>query len=206
MEKGFEDLKSVKAEIKNLSIGFAYSNTQKMRGNFTFMDFDLIETDKIHDIALLKLKSKEIPPMFGNIPLLKLAPVILNPDRPEDGVTIGISGYPLNQSVLVTNGGLMATSWAFKLQELKLPGTPEVYRNLDIADSYLADINANPGNSGGPVYLASDGSVIGVCRGWLPTNIRDDKDNDVNYYYNSGLAVVVPSRYVRDLLKSHIVN
>lgn len=206
IEEGFKALESVKSETKKLSIGFAYSNTQKMRGNFTLMDFDLIETDKIHDIALLKLKSKEIPPMFGNVPPLKLVPVILNPDRPEDGVTIGISGYPVNQSVLVTNGGFMATSWAFDLQELRLPGTPEFYRKMDIADSYLADINVNPGNSGGPVYLASDGSVIGVCVAYLRTKVRDDKDNNVNYYYNSGLAVVVPSRYVCDLLKRHIVS
>ena len=206
MEEGFKALESVKSEIKKLSIGFANPNTQKMRGNFTLMDFDLIETDKIHDIALLKLKSKEIPPMFGNVPPLKLAPVILNPDRPEDGVTIGISGYPLNQSVLVTNGGFMATSWAFDLQELKSPETPEFYRKLDIADSYLADINVNPGNSGGPVYLASDGSVIGVCVAYLRTNIRDDKGSAKNYYYNTGLAIVVPSRYVCDLLKRHTLS
>lgn len=202
VEEGSKILESIQSEIKVLSIGFAYPNTQQMRGNFTVMDFDLIETDKIHDIALLKLKSKEIPPMFGNAPSLKLEPVILNLDRPEDGVAIGISGYPLNQSVLVTNGGFMATSWAFDLQELKSPGTPEFYRKLDIADSYLADINVNPGNSGGPVYLASDGSVIGVCVAYLPTPVRDDKGGATNYYYNTGLAVVVPSRYVSDLLKN----
>ncbi len=202
VEEGFKILESIQSEIKTLSIGFAYPNTQQMRGNFTLMDFDLIETDKIHDIALLKLKSKEILPMFGNVPSLKLEPVILNLDRPEDGVAIGISGYPLNQSVLVTNGGFMATSWAFELQELKLPGTPEFYRKLDIADSYLADINVNPGNSGGPVYLASDGSVIGVCVAYLPTTVRDDKGGVTDYYYNTGLAVVVPSRYVSDLLKN----
>ena len=202
VEEGFKILESIQSEIKTLSIGFAYPNTQQMRGNFTLMDFDLIETDKIHDIALLKPKSKEIPPMFGNAPSLKLEPVILNLDRPEDGVAIGISGYPLNQSVLVTNGGFMATSWAFELQELKSPGTPEFYRKLDIADSYLADINVNPGNSGGPVYLASDGSVIGVCVAYLPTTVRDDKGGVTNYYYNTGLAVVVPSRYVSDLLKN----
>jgi S1-C subfamily serine protease len=206
MEEGFKALESAKAEIKKLLIGFAYPNTQEMRGNFTFMDFDLIDADKIHDIALLKLRSIEIPPFGGNLPRLRLEPVILNPERPEDGVTIGISGYPLNQPVLVTNGGFMAASWAFNLQELKLPGTPESYRKLYRADSYLADITGNPGNSGGPVYLASDGSVIGVFVGSLRTNIRDAEDNDVDYYYNSGLAFVIPSRYVSDLLKRHIVS
>jgi len=206
VENGFRALKSIESELKNLSVGFAYPNTQNIRGNFTLMNFDLIEADKVHDIALLKLKSKIIPPMFANRPALKLTPVNLNPTRPEDGATIGVSGYPLNQSVLVTNGGSMATSWAFDLQELKLPGAPEFYRKLDIADSYLADINVNSGNSGGPVYLASDGSVIGVCVAYLPTSVRDDKGNSANYYYSSGLAVVVPSRYVCDLLKRHTAS
>lgn len=206
VEAGFEALENLQSEMKTLSIGFAYPNTQQMRGNFTLMDFDLVETDRIHDIALLKLKSKEIPPMFGNVPPLKLEPVVLNIDRPEDGVAIGISGYPVNQSVLVTNGGFIATSWAFDLQGLKSPETPEFYRRLDIADSYLADINVNPGNSGGPVYLASDGSVVGICVGYLPTNVRDTKDTPMDYYYNTGLAVVVPSRYVHDLLERHAVN
>jgi len=206
VQEGFKALENVQSEIKMLSIGLAYPNTQNMRGNFTLMDFDLIETDKIHDIALLKLKRKEIPPMFGNAPSLKLEPAILNLDRPEDGVAIGISGYPLNQSVLVTNGGFMATSWAFNIQELKSPETPEFYRRLDIADSYLADINVNPGNSGGPVYLASDGSVIGVCVAYLHTNVRDDKGRAKNYYYNTGLAIVVPSCYISDLSKGHIVS
>jgi len=202
VKTGFDALKSCTSETKNLSIGFAYPNTQNMRGNFTLVDFDLVETDNMHDIALLKLKNKQIPPMFGNLPPPSLTPVSLNPSRPEDGVAIGISGYPLNQSVLVSNGGIISTSWAFDLQELESPGTPEFYRKLNIADSYLADVNVNPGNSGGPVYLANDGSVIGVCVAFLPTNIEDDKGS-VNYYYNSGLAVVVPSCYVCDLLIKH---
>jgi S1-C subfamily serine protease len=206
VEAGFEALENLQTETKILSIGFAYPNTQQMRGNFILMDFDLAETDKIHDIALLRLRSKEIPPMFGNAPPLKLEPVVLNTDRAEDGVAIGISGYPVGQSVLVTNGGFMATSWAFDVQRLKSPETPAFYRRLDIADSYLADINVNPGNSGGPVYLASDGSVVGICVGYLPTNVRDTNDSPMDYYYNTGLAVVVPSRYVRDLLERHAVN
>ncbi len=204
MKEGFRALESVEADIKALSVGFAYSNTPTMRGNFTLVDFDLVETDSIHDIALLRLRRKEIPPMFGNLPPPKLEPVCLNADRPEDGVAIGISGYPLNQSVLVTNGGFMATSWAFDLQGLRAPETPGFYRSLDIADSYLADINVNPGNSGGPVYLAGDGSVIGICVAYIPTNVRDAQGSPMSYYYNTGLAIVVPSRYVCDLLEKQL--
>jgi hypothetical protein len=53
-----------------------------------------------------------------------------------------------------------------------------------IADSYLADMQVNGGNSGGPVYRVAEGGVIGVgvaSRGaptWTPdgrsTAQRDD--------------------------------
>ena len=206
IQEGLRALDRVESDIKTLSVGFAYPNTPTMRANFTLMPFDLVDTDSIHDIALLRLRGKEIPPMIGNRPPLKLQPVDLNCDRPDDGVAIGVSGYPVNQPVLVTNGGFMATSWAFDIEGLRSRETPEFYRRLETADSYLADINVNPGNSGGPVYLVGDGSVIGMCVGYLRTNVSDAQHTPICYYYNTGLAVMVPARYVCDLLERHTVN
>lgn len=205
VETGNDLLARETAEIKDISIGFAYPNTQNMRGNFVLMPFDIIETDEVHDLALLKLKTNKIPSMFGNLPPLALAPVNLHPTRPEDGVTIGISGYPLSQTVLVTTGGYLATSWAFEVRELESPGTPIFYQQPYIADSYLADIHVNPGNSGGPVYLASDGSVIGVCVAFIKNDVKDEQSNILSYY-NSGLTIVVPAQYISELLIKHGVN
>jgi len=166
-------------------------------------------------LALLKLKrnpfkgevrsgfvigGKEVPLLFGT--------ATLNPNRPEDGAAVGISGYPLGQPVLVTNAGWMATSWAFEITEAPIPGAPQWFRIPDIADAYLADIEVNPGNSGAPVYLIEDVTVIGVCVGSKPAPVRDQLNNDViingrRLFYSSGLTTVVPVRYVIELLRKH---
>jgi len=206
------------AVTKQLYVGLAILNTENMRGNFSIVQFDMVDEDALHDLVLLKLKrnpfkgevrsgininSKEVPLLFGTVKL--------NPDRPKDGAAVGISGYPLSEPVLVTNAGWMATSWAFQTKEVPVPGSPDWFYHLEIADSYLADVRANPGNSGGPVYLIDDGTVIGVCVASKLVPIVDQQGNVVTIdgqqlNYSSGLTVVVPSKYVIDLLKKHSLS
>lgn len=206
------------AGTKQPYVGLAIPNTESMRGNFSIVQFDVVDEDALHDLMLLKLKrnpfkgevksgiiinSKEMALLFGT--------ATLNPDRPKDGAAVGISGYPLSEPVLVTNAGWMATSWAFEIEEVSVPGAPDWFYHLDIADSYLADVQANPGNSGAPVYLIDDGTVIGVCIASKLVPIVDQQGNVVTINgqqlrYSAGLTVVVPSNYVIDLLKKHSLD
>ena len=80
----------------------------------------------------------------------------------------------------------------------------------DTADFYLGDMHVNPGNSGGPVYLVGEGKVIGVCVAYdmAPVVYGDGNHEPASagnrpLFSNSGLAVVIPVRYVTDLLKKH---
>lgn len=115
--------------------------TEHFRGNFTGVEFDLIDSDPRHDLALLKLKKnpftgelrsgmviggKEIPlAVHTTTPLLQ---------RPKDGEAIGVSGYPLANPVLVTKGGWMATSWAYDFDLIETQGVPPGFPRLDMAD------------------------------------------------------------------------
>jgi hypothetical protein len=179
------------------------------------VDFDIVDEDTNHDLTLLRLKQN---PVTGEVlsgfsqnsrrePLVFKA-ATLHPKRPRDGAAIGISGYPLDVTVLVTNAGWIATSWEIDIKELRVPGTPEWYREIDVADVYLADVEVNPGNSGAPVYLVEDGSVIGVCVASKLVAVRNQQDEEVTIggqklLYSSGLTEVVPIRYVIDLLRKH---
>jgi S1-C subfamily serine protease len=215
---GRELITKIQARSKHLLVGLALPNTEKMRGNFTNVVFHVVDTDALHDLALLKLAQnpfkgevrsgfviggKEIQLLFGT--------VTLNCKRPKDGAAIGISGYPLGLPVLVTNAGHMATVWSFDIQEVPLGGAPpEWYRKTEVADTYLADVQANPGNSGGPAYLADNGTVIGVCiRIRLAPVCNQHGDSasidQQQLLYSSGLTEVVPAQYVTDLLRKNNV-
>ena len=200
-----------------IRIGFAIPNIENMRGNFILVDCDIVDRDERHDMALLKLgknpfkgevrsgyviQDKEVPILYG------LA--TLDTNRPRDGETIGISGYPLGEPVLVTNAGWMATSWAFKIDvyATPIPGAPQWFQLPDVADVYLADVEVNPGNSGAPVYLVESAEVIGMCVSSKPAPVRDQKGEIVKIdgqclYYSSGLTHVVPSRYIVEILKKN---
>ena len=107
----------------------------------------------------------------------------LKTELPEAGQKILLSGYPLGRPYPVVQEGSVA-SVAHSL--------PEFGETLKILISTVA----NPGNSGGPV-LDSDGEVIGVLEGALPSRPGHDPAQA-----QSGIAVVVPSHFVLELLKA----
>jgi len=215
LEAATQTAAQVEAGQKRTLVALAQPNTQNMRGNFTLVDFDVVDEDARHDLALLKLRqnpfrgevhsgirvgNEEVPLLFGT--------ATLNPARPSDGAAIAISGYPLGEPVLVTNVGHMATSWATTIEKVPVPGAPTPFTWPDVADIYLADIEVNPGNSGGPVYLVESGAVVGVCVASKPSPIRDQNGDPAvvdgrQLFYSSGLTQVVPARYVVELAQKY---
>ena len=201
------------AEKKGMQVGFAYPNSEYMRGNFNTVDFEVAGRDSRHDLALLKLRRNPFKGELhsGIIIAGQEIPIVfraarLEPRRPKDGARVGISGYPLLETVLVTNSGHMASVWSFNIQESPIPGAPEGFRMPNLADSYLADAQANPGNSGGPVYLVDTAEVIGVCVGAKSVPILDQNGSpatvgEARLFYDSGLTLVVPSQYVLELIE-----
>src|SRR5437870_9826283 len=213
IELGNRLSRQMEAQEKRMQIGMALTNSGNMRGNFSMIDFDLAVSDARHDIALLRLRNnpfrgevhsgivigdREVPLAFG-LP-------DLDSGRPKEGASVGISGYPLSESVLVTNSGHIASVWSYDVAEMPVPGAPEWFRMPDIADTYLVDSEVNPGNSGGPVYLVESAEIIGICVATKPAPVRDEQGNPVSInetklYYSSGLTVVIQSRYVIRLIE-----
>lgn len=218
IDLGRELVNRIDACNKQILIGLAHPNTENIRGNFTFVDFDVIGEDTRHDVILLKLRKN---PFKGEVrsgivvhgkelPLLYGTPTF-NLNRPREGAAIGISGYPLNEMVLVTNFGWIASSWETDIQEVSFPGAPPWFRVTDIADLYLGDVEVNPGNSGAPTYLIKDSTIIGMCVGSKLAPIRDQYGNPVSMdgkrlFYSSGLTLIVPTRYIIELLEKQNVK
>lgn len=202
---------------KRLYVGIAAPDMERIRGNFNQIDFDVVEEDARHDLALLKLKRNPLKGEIGAFMKIgekkinyAVKAATLSPKRPRDGEPVAVSGYPLNRSVLISTSGNLASAWAYDIADLPVPGAPAWFRLPDIADSFIADMHVNGGNSGGPVYSVERGVVVGVCVAFdTATVIYGDGKmepatvQDRPLAYNSGLSVVVPIRYVIDMLKKH---
>ncbi|MGA8872360.1 MAG: serine protease [Candidatus Acidiferrales bacterium] len=208
---------------KTLVVGLALPNlenyksggaTISIRGSFRYVNCEVVDEDVRHDLALLQLdpnpfthKASLIETPKETIDALeRVAP--LASSRPVDGQAIAVSGYPFNETVLITTSGSLASSWAYDSALGQIPGAPSGSLAPDVADSYLADVHVNPGNSGGPVYSVENGMVIGVCVAYdmAPVVYGDGNHEPASVgnrpiFSNSGLAVVVPVPYVVDLLK-----
>ena len=204
IEGGNKMAEKIPAANKRILVGLALPNTESMRANFVLLDYERIDEDALHDIILLKLmknpfKGEVRSPIVINgkeLPLLYGTP-ILNLNRPRDGLPIAVSGYPLNETVLVTNSGGLATCW----------GT----NTRGVADSYLADIEVNAGDSGAPVYEIENSTIIGLCVASKSAQVRDQNDDEVVvngkiYFYSSGLTIVVPAHYIAELLKKNQIE
>ncbi len=209
-------LERVSAARKRLEIGIPIPDKQpdryRVRGSFTVFQFDVIDKDEVHDLVLLKARGNPFQQTrtgfkFGNQEVrLKVGVAVLSDQPPAEGTPVAVSGYPLGQPVLVTNAGVVASSAAFKTDEPALPVTPEWIRPQ--ADVYLLDVETNPGNSGGPAYRIEDGAVIGLSLGVLPVPVRDENGRNVvingqRLFQSSGLAAVVPARYIVELLRKN---
>jgi len=218
--KAFENIQ-IEAR-KRLFVGMAGPDFENfhgvsMRASFTQLEFNIVDEDARHDLILLKLQRNPFKGETGSfmqvgdkkIEWLHKA-AILSPARPRDGEAIAISGYPLSSTVLVTTSGNLASSWSYEIQDIQVPGAPAWFRQPDVADSYLADVRVNGGNSGGPVYSVKSAKVIGVCVSFHTAPVQYGNGNQERVTiegrplsYNSGLSDVVPIRYVIELLKKN---
>jgi S1-C subfamily serine protease len=203
---------------EELRIGFPVPPSEGLRGGVTMLGATLVAADEPNDLALLEMEhtaflADGVPhPSGGRYPATVAA---LEPERPEDGESVMISGFPLGYRYVLNSAGIIACSWGDQgvhetLEEIEQGLTAE-----EPLDRYLVDINVNPGNSGGPCYRVSDQRVLGICEALQLIEV-DFEDNPPGADDRSGagddaqravlqkadITFVVPAKYVVALLES----
>jgi S1-C subfamily serine protease len=183
------------AEERRTLVGIAIPNSGDqgpgdygvvVRASFDAIPAEEVAEDEVHDLALLKLQSNPFELAHKEGAKARVSAARFFAGRPDDGALIAVSGYPLHYAVLVTTSGTIASSWD----------------DTGNADSYLADLHVNHGNSGGPEYRISDGSVIGMCDSFRLAPVEPyDKYGALGY--NAGLSSIVPAKYIVDMLKKN---
>lgn len=198
-------LTQTEAASKLLGVGFVTPPSNDVRLGVLYGAAKLVDQDDSHDIALLKLTLPEKAPTGTTA-------VSFASQRPDDGEPVAISGYPFG-NFLLTNSGSMASSWNFSKADL-VPSRDGKQLMLDFNDVYLADLKVNFGDSGSPVYLAENGLVIGMCVAFTPTPVvykvgtetKVAKQDGQLLMVNSGIAQVIPAKYITDLLKKNRIH
>jgi S1-C subfamily serine protease len=178
------------AAQQTLQVGFAAPNIDtpelKMRGGFVGVGARVLDVMPEHDLALLELRGAVdlvSNVMFVGQRVPPPVPVTVSSRGIRDGTSLAVSGYPLNEPSLVTNAGVLASSFSL------------VEEAGQFQERHLGDFTANPGNSGGPVYTTTDGRVVGVCVAGKLTPVVGGVGA-----HAAGLTVIVPVAEVVALL------
>jgi S1-C subfamily serine protease len=150
----------------------------------------LLELDRVHDLAVLQIAGDALPVL-----------TLEANDTAREGQAVAFIGFPI--------GGLLGFSpvthraTISSITPIALP--PPNARQLDAAsvarlrqgpfNIYQLDGTAYPGNSGGPLFDAESGRVLGVINMVL---VKASKESLLSN--PSGITYAIPVRFVRELL------
>ena len=124
--------------------GASYAGIIMKNNPNNLIEAEIVAVNPQFDIAILKIDVIASPVKIGNYTSLRV------------GRKISFIGYPLNdtiqlQVVPISNQGVISSIYA-------LPRKSEG----NVAPTFMIDASVNPGNSGGPVFFADTGEVVGV--------------------------------------------
>lgn len=151
----------------------------------------LVATDKLHDLALLKIEGDPLP-------ALKLG----DSSQAREGWQLYFTGYPIG-SILGLNAsthraGLAAIIPIFTpLQNVAQLNARTLKQARDAFDVFELDAVAYPGNSGSPVWHPETGEVLGVVNS---VYVKGSKEAALSA--PSGISYAIPVKYVHQLLEA----
>lgn len=152
----------------------------------------LLALDKDHDMALLRVGGSPLP-------ALQFA----DPASVRDGMAIGFIGFPIG-GVLgytpVTHHGIISAITAVAEPAAaagQLDNKTIMRLRRGSFDIYQLDATAYPGNSGGPVFDAASGKVVGVINMVL---VKGTKESALSH--PTGISYAVPAEYARRLIEA----
>lgn len=185
------------------------------RGSFAYIPCTIKDSDPGHDLAILQLAQSPFSEAFrlgiktgDKAPKVTLGVAKLDQNLPPEGQTVLVSGYPLSIPTLVTQKGMIASE-TFSVAQMQRPSAGARSGPAEIEDAILLDAVVNPGNSGGPVYLPAEHSVMGICDAYEPSPIFTTQRPQTvvpGAGQNSGLAVVIPIKYAIALLQKNKIE
>lgn len=149
---------------------------------------NLITRDDTHDLAILKLENKKLPPFSVSSKTVR------------EGELYAFTGFPIG-AILglypVTHQGIISsiTPIAIPARNVKELTTAQLKRLKKPYFIYQLDATAYPGNSGSPVYDPATGKVIAVIN---KTFVKKSKEAVLSD--PSAITYAIPVQYLNELL------
>lgn len=153
----------------------------------------VLEIDKLRDLAVLQ---------FDGPPVPKLS--IRDSDTVREGQAIAFMGFPIGGALgfsPVTHRGIISSITAItppSSNSSQLNARNVASLRSGEFNVFQLDATAYPGNSGGPMFDANTGEVIGVIN---MVFIKGTKESALTH--PSGISYAIPSKYVMELLGRH---
>ncbi len=177
------------------------------RQGFLTMPFNFVEFDDEHDLVLLKTTQRmgkggvravvkiEVEGKTKEYEMTNVRSAAIHAGNVNVGEEVAVAGFPLQTPYLVTQSGIVSAT-----PILPVSGTPKEHEEV------LVDIMVNPGNSGGPAFLAKNGKVIGVCRAHRTSQILTETLEKTPLLQHAGIGLVTPAKFLIQQLEKHGVK
>ncbi len=156
----------------------------------------VLEIDKLHDLALLKFDGAAVPKL-----------VVRDSDTVREGQAIAFMGFPIGGALgfsPVTHRGMVSSITAIVLptaNSQQLNARTITSLRSGSFDIFQLDATAYPGNSGGPLFDADSGEVLGVIN---MVFIKGTKESALTN--PSGISYAIPSKFILQLLQKRKGN
>ena len=154
----------------------------------------VIEVDKVHDLALLRLDGPAVSGL-----------TVRDSNGVREGQAVAFMGFPIGGALgfsPVTHRAMISSITAAALPSANANQlNTQVIRSLrgeDSFDIFQLDGTAYPGNSGGPLFDPENGDVLGVLN---MVFIKGTRESALSH--PSGISYAIPSRFVLQLVQRY---
>jgi len=178
-------------------------------GNSGAREFTITGRDYDHDLVLCHLPGvaavtpdkSHVPKNISATARQPFASLSISPGEPKTGEFVLVSGFPLGSWTPTVQFGMVAATRVLYPSGITSPAIRK-----DRGDLLQISVDANHGNSGGPVIDLGSGTVIGVLDQLVPAPLQIGQQVlNPSTFSASGIMLAVPAKWVEALLeKNHI--
>jgi S1-C subfamily serine protease len=180
------------------------------RGNPIRFDLSVIAEHPETDLALAKLAPRSFSDgadrggAGSTTHTAGLGIARLSLVTPQSGTAVALAGYPAGERQLIVSAGRVIDERLLDDDVLALDSAPGWLDALQGRGLLFADFATRRGHSGGPVFLAESGEVVGVCVSVVfVSRTKGDRGIPFRVRQGSGLTLVIPARDMVALLNEN---